>query len=171
MNQDPKPHGPTDDPENQSHESGLDVPIFDASSWRPQPFRAARFYTTSQMAKFLVVILDASALPSPRRTDRPQGHLHLATCLALLPQRLRGLAQQAQSTEGCRLMSGKIHLPVAVSLSADIEVREGLADAYRARVRWTDPHTKKRKSTSATFATREEAEEWIGKARVQRPEA
>lgn len=61
-------------------------------------------------------------------------------------------------------MSGKIHLPVAVSLSADIEVREGLADAYRARVRWTDPHTKKRKSTSATFATREEAEEWIGKA-------
>jgi len=61
-------------------------------------------------------------------------------------------------------MSKKINLPVAVSLSAGIEVREGLADAFRARVRWTDPHTKKRKSTSATFATREEAEEWIGKA-------
>ena len=61
-------------------------------------------------------------------------------------------------------MSKKINLPVAVSLSSGIEVREGLADAFRARVRWTDPHTKKRKSTSATFATREEAEEWIGKA-------
>ena len=44
-------------------------------------------------------------------------------------------------------MSKKINLPVAVSLSAGIEVREGLADAFRARVRWTDPHTKKRKST------------------------
>lgn len=61
-------------------------------------------------------------------------------------------------------MSKKINLPVAVSLSAGIEVREGLAGAFRARVRWTDPQTKKRKSTSATFATREEAEEWIGKA-------
>jgi integrase len=61
-------------------------------------------------------------------------------------------------------MSGKINLPVAISLSSDIEVRDGLADAYRARVRWTDPHTKKRKSISETFATRGEAEEWIGTA-------
>ena len=59
-------------------------------------------------------------------------------------------------------MSDKINLPVAISLSSDIEVRDGLADAYRARVRWTDPHTKKRKSISETFATRGEAEEWIG---------
>jgi integrase len=57
-----------------------------------------------------------------------------------------------------------INLPVAISLSSDIEVRDGLADAYRARVRWTDPHTKKRKSISETFATRGEAEEWIGTA-------
>jgi integrase len=61
-------------------------------------------------------------------------------------------------------MSDKINLPVAISLSSDIEVRDGLADAYRARVRWTDPHTKKRKSISETFATRGEAEEWIGTA-------
>jgi integrase len=61
-------------------------------------------------------------------------------------------------------MSDIINLPVAISLSSDIEVRDGLADAYRARVRWTDPHTKKRKSISETFATRGEAEEWIGTA-------
>lgn len=61
-------------------------------------------------------------------------------------------------------MSDIINLPVAISLSSDIEVRDGLADAYRARVRWTDPHTKKRKSISETFATRVEAEEWIGTA-------
>ncbi len=61
-------------------------------------------------------------------------------------------------------MSDMINLPVAISLSSDIEVRDGLADAYRARVRWTDPHTKKRKSISETFATRGEAEEWIGTA-------
>jgi integrase len=61
-------------------------------------------------------------------------------------------------------MSDKINLPVAISLSSDIEVRDGLTDAYRARVRWTDPYTKKRKSISETFATRGEAEEWIGTA-------
>ncbi len=61
-------------------------------------------------------------------------------------------------------MSDLIKLPVAISLSSDIEVRDGLAGAFRARVRWTDPQTKKRKSISETFATREEAEEWVGKA-------
>ena len=71
MNQDPKPHGPTDDPENQSHESRIDVPIFEASNWRPQPFRAARFYTTSQMAKILSC--DPSTLRRYRRLEEPPG--------------------------------------------------------------------------------------------------
>jgi integrase len=74
------------------------------------------------------------------------------------------MVEQAPQSGRGRLMSDMINLPVAISLSSDIEVRDGLADAYRARVRWTDPHTKKRKSISETFATRGEAEEWIGTA-------
>ena len=38
--------------------------------------------------------------------------------------------------------------PVGVSLSADIEYRPTRPEPYRARVRWTDPATKRRKSKS-----------------------
>ena len=51
--------------------------------------------------------------------------------------------------------------PVGVSLSADIERRAGLAEAYRARVRWIDPVTRRRKSKSQVCTSVEAAEEWI----------
>jgi integrase len=51
--------------------------------------------------------------------------------------------------------------PVGVSLSADIEQRAGLVEAYRARVRWIDPVTKRRKSRSQVCTSVDAAEEWI----------
>ncbi len=52
-------------------------------------------------------------------------------------------------------------LPIAVALSADIEHRANRPVPYRARVRWTDPHTGKRRSLSEARASAEEAQEWI----------
>ncbi|MDF9816632.1 site-specific integrase [Streptomyces sp. SPB162] len=52
-------------------------------------------------------------------------------------------------------------LPIAVPLSADIERRANRPVPYRARVRWTDPHTGKRRSLSEARASAEEAQEWI----------
>jgi integrase len=56
-------------------------------------------------------------------------------------------------------MTGKVALPLGISLSGDIEERS--SEAYRARVRWVDPTTKKRVSKSETFTTREAAEDWV----------
>jgi hypothetical protein len=55
--------------------------------------------------------------------------------------------------------------PIGISLSADIEPRPGRAAAYRARVRWNDSATKRRKSRSETFPTADAAQEWIGAMR------
>ncbi|MBV9023111.1 MAG: site-specific integrase [Streptomycetaceae bacterium] len=52
-------------------------------------------------------------------------------------------------------------LPIAVPLSTDIEHRPNRALPYRARVRWTNPHTKKRDSLSEAKATEADAQEWI----------
>ncbi|WP_413100290.1 tyrosine-type recombinase/integrase [Streptomyces sp. Inha503] len=52
-------------------------------------------------------------------------------------------------------------LPIAVSLSPDIEHRPGRPLPYRARVRWTDPVTKQRPSISEAHATIDEAQAWI----------
>ncbi|MBM7086843.1 tyrosine-type recombinase/integrase [Micromonospora humidisoli] len=49
-------------------------------------------------------------------------------------------------------------LPIGVSLTSDVEVREG---RYRARVRWFDPITKRRRSKSMAVATPDEAQAWI----------
>jgi integrase len=54
-------------------------------------------------------------------------------------------------------------LPVAVSLSPDIEYRPGRSLPYRARVRWVDPHTNDRESLSESQPTEDEAREWIEK--------
>jgi integrase len=56
-------------------------------------------------------------------------------------------------------MAGKVVLPLGISLSGDIEERS--SEAYRARVRWVDPASKKRVSKSETFTTREAAEDWV----------
>jgi integrase len=51
--------------------------------------------------------------------------------------------------------------PIGVSLSADIEVRPGRVDGYRARVRWVDPAAGRRKSRSETFPSADAAAHWI----------
>jgi integrase len=58
-------------------------------------------------------------------------------------------------------MAGRVLLPVGVSLSSDVEYREDRTLPYKARVRWVEPATKKRPSKSESFATQEEADEWI----------
>jgi integrase len=55
--------------------------------------------------------------------------------------------------------------PVGVTLAADIEDRKGQADGYRARVRWTDPDTHRRRSLSQACRTVAEAETWITELR------
>jgi integrase len=52
--------------------------------------------------------------------------------------------------------------PIGVTLSADVEFREGRPRPFRARVRWVDPATKRRPSKSESFETAEEAHGWIG---------
>ena len=58
-------------------------------------------------------------------------------------------------------MSPPEPLPIGVSLSSDVEYRAGRRDPYRARVRWVDPVTGRRKSKSASVRTPEAAQAWI----------
>jgi integrase len=58
-------------------------------------------------------------------------------------------------------MSGTERPPVGVSLSSDIEYRNDRKEPYRARVRWIDPTTNRRKSKSAHARTPEAAQAWI----------
>jgi hypothetical protein len=51
--------------------------------------------------------------------------------------------------------------PIGVSLSSDVEYREGRPAPYKARVRWVDPMTKRRPSKSESFGTADEAQAWI----------
>ncbi|MEU6189015.1 site-specific integrase [Nocardia sp. NPDC047038] len=67
-------------------------------------------------------------------------------------------------------MAERANIPVGVRLSSDIEERTDYGRRpFKARVRWTDPVTKKRPSVSEPFETREEAEAWI--ARLERKAA
>ncbi|MFD8246944.1 tyrosine recombinase XerC [Nocardia sp. NPDC059691] len=67
-------------------------------------------------------------------------------------------------------MAVRANVPVGVRLSADIEERSDYGRRpFKARVRWTDPVTKKRPAVSEPFETREEAEAWI--ARLERKAA
>ncbi|MFE6101927.1 tyrosine-type recombinase/integrase [Streptomyces laurentii] len=52
-------------------------------------------------------------------------------------------------------------VPVGVRLSTDVEFSPDRANPYRARVRWFDPTTKRRKSLSEGKDSEEEAQEWI----------
>ncbi|WP_314612587.1 hypothetical protein [Streptomyces stackebrandtii] len=52
-------------------------------------------------------------------------------------------------------------VPVGVRLSTDVEYRPNRANPYRARVRWFDPTTKRRKSVSEGKDSEEEAQAWI----------
>jgi integrase len=51
--------------------------------------------------------------------------------------------------------------PIGVSLSPDVEVRPGRRNPYRARVRWVDPTTKRRRSKSEHVGSLEDAQLWI----------
>jgi integrase len=51
--------------------------------------------------------------------------------------------------------------PIGVTLAADVEELPGRPRPRRARVRWTDPVSKRRKSKSECFAEIEEAQAWI----------
>lgn len=51
--------------------------------------------------------------------------------------------------------------PLGVSLSSDIQFREGRPHPYSPRVRWVDPGTDKRRSRSVSTETLEQAEDWI----------
>jgi integrase len=51
--------------------------------------------------------------------------------------------------------------PVGVSLSADVEYRADRPEPYRARVRWIDASSKRRRSKSLACHTEHDALEWI----------
>jgi hypothetical protein len=51
--------------------------------------------------------------------------------------------------------------PVGVSLSADVEYQADRPEPYRARVRWIDASSKRRRSKSQVCHTEHDALEWI----------
>src|SRR4051812_32778073 len=71
------------------------------------------------------------------------------------------LAGQPTCRSGGGLMDADRLPPIGVSLSADVEFREGRPKPYRARARWVDPVTRQRPSKSESFATPEAAQAWI----------
>lgn len=50
-------------------------------------------------------------------------------------------------------------VPIGISISCDVEIRSGVRP-FRARVRWVDPTTRRRRSVSESFATKDEAADW-----------
>lgn len=52
-------------------------------------------------------------------------------------------------------------LPLGVSIRGDVEHRPNRPQPYRARVRWTDPATRQRRSRSEAFDTAAAAQGWI----------
>jgi integrase len=52
-------------------------------------------------------------------------------------------------------------VPIGVRLSTDVEYRPDRSSPYRARVRWFDPTTKRRKSLSEAKDNEDDAQDWI----------
>jgi integrase len=70
--------------------------------------------------------------------------------------------RKADRSRESRVMAAPARPPLGVTLHADIERRLGVGgDSYRARVRWYDPTTRKRRSKSETFADNDAAQLWI----------
>lgn len=61
-------------------------------------------------------------------------------------------------------MPGK-RLSVSIALAADVEYLKNRPTPYRARVRWTDPETRRRRSLSTSHNTSNEAEVWANEMR------
>ncbi len=53
-------------------------------------------------------------------------------------------------------------LPIGVAVSTDVEHRPGRPNPYRARVRWVDPASGRRRSKSQAFTDAEQAQAWLG---------
>jgi len=66
-------------------------------------------------------------------------------------------------------MNDQVNLPVGVTIRSNVEYRPDRAKPYKARVRWTDPATKRRPSTSESFVTEDAANAWV--ARMERAAA
>lgn len=58
-------------------------------------------------------------------------------------------------------MGEQVNLPVGVPIRDDVEYRPDRAKPYKARVRWAERSTKRRPSTSESFDTEDEANDWI----------
>ena len=58
-------------------------------------------------------------------------------------------------------MAAQQQPPIGVSLSADVEFREDRPAPYKARVRWVDPPTGRRRSLSTSVVEPEQAQDWI----------
>jgi hypothetical protein len=60
-----------------------------------------------------------------------------------------------------------VHLssPIGISVAADVEFLPSRPQPYRARVRWTDPVTGRRRSKSQSTSSLEDAQAWIEKLR------
>ena len=58
-------------------------------------------------------------------------------------------------------MTRRDQLPIGVSLSADVEYREGRPRPYKARIRWVDPATSRRRSLSESAVDADAADAWI----------
>jgi integrase len=58
-------------------------------------------------------------------------------------------------------MTSEVQLPIGVTVSSDIECREDRPKPYKARIRWTDPATHRRRSVSESADTEIAAQAWI----------
>src|SRR5687767_7272621 len=67
-------------------------------------------------------------------------------------------------------MAGPADPPTGVPLSSDVEfLGPGRSKPFRARVRWVDPTTRRRRSKSECVASEEAAQRWLdGVARAAR---
>jgi integrase len=63
-------------------------------------------------------------------------------------------------------MADQVNVPIGVKLSTDVEFRPGNPNPYRARVRWSDPRTRRRRSRSQMLPDDDAARAWI--ARMER---
>ncbi|WP_228818877.1 hypothetical protein [Nocardia transvalensis] len=64
-------------------------------------------------------------------------------------------------------MTAVLEIPVGITVSFDIEEipRSRSGKPFRARARWTNPHTKKRDTKSVAFETTALAEDWVDRMR------
>jgi integrase len=60
-------------------------------------------------------------------------------------------------------MADQVALPIGVQVRSNVEYRSDRAKPYKARVRWVDPVSKRRASTSESFAEEVDANNWVSR--------